>query len=89
MRPLFRTYAVTALAMLAIDAVWLTLMTEPFYRARLGHLLRDDLLFGPAAAFYLLYLLGVLLLAQRPACCWKGAAGAARCSACAPTAPTT
>jgi uncharacterized membrane protein len=56
-------------------SVWLTLAAEPLYRARIGHLMREDgFLLAPAIAFYLLYLLGILLLAQRPAERWQGAA---------------
>ncbi len=71
---LLGTYLVSGLVMLAIDAVWLTLMAEPFYRARIGHLLREDgFAVSAAAAFYLLYLLGILLLAQMPARRWQDA----------------
>ena len=71
---LLGTYLISGLVMLAIDAVWLTLMAEPFYRARIGHLLREDgFAVSAAAAFYLLYLLGILLLAQMPARRWQDA----------------
>jgi uncharacterized membrane protein len=73
-RPL-GTYLVTGVAMLAIDAVWLSLMAEPFYRVRIGHLLRDaDFDVSAAAAFYFLYLLGILVLVQMPSRRWQGAA---------------
>lgn len=72
---LLRTYLASGLVMLVIDSAWLTLMAEPLYRARIGHLMREDgFLLAPAIAFYLLYLLGILLLAQRPAERWQGAA---------------
>ena len=72
---LLATYLVTGLAMLAIDAVWLTVMAEPFYRVRIGHLLREDGFdASAAAAFYLLYLLGILVLAQMPSRRWQDAA---------------
>ena len=74
MPPLLRTYLASGLVMLPIDAVWLTLTADPLYRARIGHLMRDDgFLLGPAVAFYFLYLLGILLLAQLPAQRWQGA----------------
>lgn len=74
MPPLLRTYVMSGLVMLPIDAVWLTLTAEPLYRARIGHLMREDgFLLAPAAAFYLLYLLGILVLAQWPARRWQGA----------------
>ncbi|MBR0672441.1 DUF2177 family protein [Neoroseomonas soli] len=71
---LLRTYLLSGLVMLAIDAVWLTLTAEALYRPRIGHLMREDgFLLAPAIAFYLLYLLGILVLAQWPARCWQGA----------------
>lgn len=68
-----RLYLVSGLVMLPIDAVWLTLTAEPIYRTHLGHLLREGFALGPAIAFYLLYLVGILVLAQLPAADWKGA----------------
>lgn len=70
-----RAYLTSGLIMLAIDAVWLTVMADPLYRAMIGHLMRPDgFLVAPAVAFYLLYLLGILVLAQLPAADWRGAA---------------
>ena len=61
--------------MLVLDAVWLTLAIDRLYRPLIGHLMRPD---GfdvvAAAAFYLLYLAGVLVLVQLPAADWRGAA---------------
>jgi uncharacterized membrane protein len=70
---LLRIYLTSGLVMLPIDAVWLSLMAEPLYRAQLGHLMREGFLVAPAVAFYLLYLGGILLLAQMPAADRKGA----------------
>ncbi|MEJ0060556.1 MAG: DUF2177 family protein [Terricaulis sp.] len=52
-------YAVTGGAFLALDAIWLTLMSGPFYRPQLGDLMRDKIVLGPSIAFYLIYV-GVL-----------------------------
>lgn len=61
--------------MLVLDAVWLTLAMDRLSPAADGHLMRPD---GfdvvAAAAFYLLYLAGVLVLVQLPAADWRGAA---------------
>lgn len=74
MPPLLRTYLISGLVMLPIDAAWLMLTTEPLYRASIGHLMREDgFLLLPAIVFYLLYLLGILLLAQWPARHWQDA----------------
>lgn len=77
MRRAIRIYLTTALVMVALDAVWLTLAADALYRPRIGHLMREQFLLAPAIAFYLLYLLGVLVLAQWPAAdrrdaAWRG-----------------
>jgi uncharacterized membrane protein len=61
------SYVATALAFLACDAVWLGLMATRLYRPRLGPLLRDDFALWPAAAFYLIYIAGILSFAIAPA----------------------
>jgi uncharacterized membrane protein len=63
-------YAVTLLAFLALDALWLTATYPSLYRPAIGHLLRDG--FDPlaAAAFYALYILGVVVFAV-----WPGRSG--------------
>ena len=74
-------YGLTIVGFLAIDAVWLTTMTAAFYKPRLGALLLDKPDLAPAFAFYLLYCVGVVGLAVRPAlqsgewidALWRGA----------------
>lgn len=57
-----------ALAVLVVmDAVWLGFVATDFYRDRIGHLMAAQPRFGVAAAFYLLYLVGVVIFAVRPA----------------------
>ncbi|MBO9514900.1 MAG: DUF2177 family protein [Variovorax sp.] len=56
----------SALAMLALDAVWLTVMADRLYRAAIGHLMADHFDVLPAVAFYLVYLTGVVLFAVAP-----------------------
>jgi uncharacterized membrane protein len=65
------TYLSTALVMLAIDSVWLFVMTSRLYRPQLGALLRDG--FDPVAAllFYLLFVGGLVIFVGLPA--WDGA----------------
>ncbi len=59
---------VTVLAAMGVaDAVWLTSMTERFYRPALGNLLRETPAWVPAFAFYLLYAVGVIVLVVQPA----------------------
>ena len=50
----------------AIDATWLTTMGAVLYRPALGDILAADLRVGPAIAFYLMYPIGVVMLAVLP-----------------------
>ena len=60
--------AITVLVFMGIaDAVWLTTMTERFYRPALGSLLRETPSWAPAIGFYLLYAAGVIVLIVSPA----------------------
>jgi uncharacterized membrane protein len=70
-----RLFLVSGATMIIMDAVWLTLAVDRLYRPNIGHLMRDDgFLVSAAIAFYVLYLFGVLVLAQLPAGHWFGAA---------------
>ncbi|MBS7539510.1 DUF2177 family protein [Ancylobacter lacus] len=59
-------YLVTGLVFLGLDAVWLGTMTGLLYRPLLGHLLASEVDLAAAAAFYLLYIAGVVLFAVHP-----------------------
>ena len=64
----FVAASVVALAtLLLLDGPWLTLMGPRFYTPRLAHLLSASPQWAAAGAFYLLYALGVALLAVLPA----------------------
>lgn len=60
-------YAGTALTMAAMDAVWLTVVGPKVYRPALGDLLVEGFRLGPAVAFYILYVAGIVIFAVRPA----------------------
>jgi uncharacterized membrane protein len=60
-------YGGAALAMLALDSIWLATMASWLYRPLLGDLLLDEFRAGPAVAFYALYLFGVVYFATAPA----------------------
>ena len=68
---MIRLWVTTTLVLLPIDAVWLTLAAQPFYRVHIGHLLAPDFAVVPAVAFYLLYVTGIVALAQRGAADWR------------------
>jgi len=59
-------YALTAVVFFAIDFVWLSTATSRIYRPYIGDLLLEKPLLGVAAGFYLLYVIGVLVLASMP-----------------------
>ena len=70
-----RLFVVAGGIMLVLDAVWLTLAIDRLYRPLLGHLMRPDGFdVGAAAAFYLLYLAGVVVLVLLVARDWREAA---------------
>lgn len=60
-------YLAAFVAFLAIDYVWLAYVARDFYRDRLGELMLDKPNLGVAAAFYLLYMVAVVVFAVNPA----------------------
>jgi uncharacterized membrane protein len=60
-------YAITACVFLGIDFVWLSNVAKSFYFDRLGGLLLDRPNIGAAAAFYALYVVGIVIFAVAPA----------------------
>lgn len=58
--------AVVAVTLLVLDGLWLWLM-GPTYRRLLGDAMLETFRLGPAAAFYLLYIVGVTVLIVLPA----------------------
>lgn len=59
-------YIACLFTFIVIDAVWLGLVAKDFYANQLGSLMREDILWVPAAVFYLFYTAGIVLLAVRP-----------------------
>lgn len=59
-------YGLTAVVFFAIDLVWLSTATPRIYKPYIGDLLLDKPNMPVAAAFYLLYVVGVLFLATLP-----------------------
>jgi uncharacterized membrane protein len=60
-------YLATGVAMLIVDAVWLTVMGKALYRPILGDILLDQFRLAPAAVFYFLYVLAIVVFAISPA----------------------
>ncbi|PTW54328.1 putative membrane protein [Breoghania corrubedonensis] len=63
----FTAYVLTAFVFLAIDFLWLTRVAKSFYFSRLGDMLLDTPRLGAAAAFYAVYVVGILIFAVVPA----------------------
>jgi uncharacterized membrane protein len=59
-------YLSTAVIFLALDAVWLSITASRIYRPALGHLMSGDFLLAPAAVFYALYIVGMVVFAVAP-----------------------
>ena len=62
----FAAYGGAALAMLALDSAWLTFAAKRLYRPYLGDVLAEGFRFAPAAAFYFIYVGGIVFLAVMP-----------------------
>jgi uncharacterized membrane protein len=60
-------YVSTLVVFLAIDSVWLTLTGTALYKATLGDILLPQFSVAPAAIFYLLYVVGILIFVTTPA----------------------
>ena len=60
-------YMSTAIVFLALDVVMLKLVLRPLFEDRLGNWLLDEIRVGPAIAFYLMYIAGLVWLVSLPA----------------------
>lgn len=67
MKRYFLAWVLAALFFLAMDAVWLTVMTPRLYRPELGPVLRESFDLTAALLFYALYFVGMVGLAIAPA----------------------
>ena len=61
------TYAASLLAFLALDFLWLGAVARGFYRDQMGHLMRPDVRWLPAFAFYALFVGAILVFVVLPA----------------------
>lgn len=78
---LLSVYGISTAVFFALDFAWLSWATSRFYRPQLGDLLAERPRVAVAAAFYLMYVVGVVALAVVPAlrdgdvggALWRGA----------------
>ena len=61
-----KLYLATFIAFLAVDAVWLALVARTFYRKYLGFLMAPNPNWLAAIVFYMLFVVGILVLAVLP-----------------------
>lgn len=76
-RVTFLTWLATLVAFLALDAVWISMVALEMFKSQLGNILRPAPMVSAIVAFYLIYAVGLVVLAVRPAL----AAGSARTAA--------
>lgn len=77
MKTIVIAYVAAGVAFLIIDAIWLTIMADALYRPLLGDRLAPQFHLGPAIAFYLIYIGGIVFFAVMPALAGGGLAKAA------------
>ena len=61
-----KLYLLTLPVFAAVDLLWIGVLARDLYKENLGHLLSPTVNWAAAAAFYLLYIGGILLFAVRP-----------------------
>jgi len=66
MKKLLLAYLLTGAVLLPLDFLWLRYVGQGFYRERIGDLLAADVNLPAAIAFYLLYLVGVVVFVVQP-----------------------
>lgn len=59
-------YASTATVFFLLDFLWLGVVAKSFYRERIGALLAEQMNVFPAVAFYLFYVVGVVVFCVAP-----------------------
>lgn len=64
---LIKIYLFSALVCFGLDMLWLGVVARAFYQRQLATILRPDIQWAPAVAFYLLFVVGVMVFAVVPA----------------------
>jgi uncharacterized membrane protein len=67
MRNAVIAYAVAALVMAGLDFIWLSLTVDPLYHRALGAVMAEKPFMPAAVAFYLIYVVGIVVFAVSPA----------------------
>jgi len=61
------SYVIALLVFALLDIIWLSIMGPALYKPVLGDILVPEVRMGPAAAFYLMYPVGLVVFAILPA----------------------
>ena len=62
-----RIYLVAVIVFFGIDLIWLGVVAQRFYQSQIGFLLAPKVNWPAAITFYLLYIVGLIYFAVRPA----------------------
>jgi uncharacterized membrane protein len=63
---LIQLYGLMTAVFFAIDLTWIGLFARGFYQRNLGHLLAENVNWGAALIFYMIYIVGILVFAVMP-----------------------
>ena len=62
-----KLYSVAVVIFFIIDLTWLGVVARSFYQAQMGHLMRPSVNWAAAVVFYLIFVLGIVVLSVLPA----------------------
>lgn len=62
-----KTYSVAFAVFMVIDMIWLGIVARKLYKEQIGFLLKTDVNWIAALAFYMLYVVGILFFVLEPA----------------------
>jgi uncharacterized membrane protein len=62
-----RTYLITVPIFFVVDLIWLGFLARDFYQRRLGYLMRPQVNWSAAILFYLIFIVGIVFFAVKPA----------------------
>jgi uncharacterized membrane protein len=63
----FKLYVVALVTFFVLDLVWLGVVARGFYQSQMGHLMKAAVNWPAAVAFYLVFLVGLIVLVVWPA----------------------
>ena len=64
---ILKIYAIAVPVFFLLDLIWLGLVAKPFYDKHLGYILRGQVLWAAAIAFYVFFLVGLVVFVISPA----------------------